>query len=657
MRFVYVLEDEPRFQADIARAILSLDPKIQVRIFTTFKEFFDGLQSIVTEGARALESLGKSSDTVEGFEPIRAGEAHTLNLVVIKLEFIGSENLHLLERTLSILIDKKVCTKEEPTAWVLTSFEKPDLKVSQLTKKFIRNLIFKPFDNLILTQHLIYAVDGHRVPSKFVIANQKAETSVEMLTHVELKAYSKVGALTESPRLLNSGAAAKYYSEIFAAKDRNFAMGIVRSSEAVPNRAETFKNFVQFYGLEPQQILALRKHASAFKGEFFAYVPAGMHGEALHAVMIGKEKTFDDLEKEWLKKISNSTVTRYNSLADLLVDLDPQASVSDRPKNLKFYNAGTEVTLEFNDGLNLFTGIAGDDKAKGLIANVTSELRKDQGAWFRKGISGRTATHLNKALTLLNKPMEPGFVLEWTDPLNPSNTFFLRILELKTADQGKVQIKLQELTSEQIVDWAKSNSKLKNRIHAIYLSATFIESRDAASLKALVSQFQLASAFPGRRPLVFVLATKSYPENIVLEWAQSTDDLFFDPLDKGYLFSKLQSFLPELKIKDEGLPGFQTSNLGMKAASSIVVTEFSEASFVMKYPREIPIGSFREFLLTPPYKLGESEILAQVNFNEASEGKKDEFKNHLVFFGAGDIFLKIIRRWILTSYVQSKDKG
>jgi hypothetical protein len=110
-------------------------------------------------------------------------------------------------------------------------------------------------------------------------------------------------------------------------------------------------------------------------------------------------------------------------------------------------------------------------------------------------------------------------------------------------------------------------------------------------------------------------------------------------------------------VKDEALPGFLKDLVKMKAATGIQVTELSEAGFVMKYSREIPIGQFREIVLAPPYKWGEPEMLAQSNFIELVDGKKDEIKNHFVFFGASDNFLKTIRRWILTTYVQSKDKG
>ena len=56
MKFVYVLEDDPKFQQELVEAIAVTDPKIQVRIFPKLETFAAWMKTMMTTGPAAIRT-------------------------------------------------------------------------------------------------------------------------------------------------------------------------------------------------------------------------------------------------------------------------------------------------------------------------------------------------------------------------------------------------------------------------------------------------------------------------------------------------------------------------------------------------------------------------------------------------------------------------
>jgi len=171
MKFVFVLEDDVKFQKQIVEAIESIDPKIEVRLFTNLDGFLVWIRDLAANGPSSIVKAGMNPSA--NAKPISETEEHRLVAIVSKLEFLGARQIPLLKKTRNMFVQKKVCTAEDPTAFVLTTFEAPNFQTKQLEDRIINNVIMKPFDRLILAQHLTFAIDGRHKPSKYSITNQK----------------------------------------------------------------------------------------------------------------------------------------------------------------------------------------------------------------------------------------------------------------------------------------------------------------------------------------------------------------------------------------------------------------------------------------------------------------------------------------------------
>ena len=99
-----------------------------------------------------------------------SGAVHAPNPLAHPMaDAIRSECISLLKKTKDLFVERKICTVEDPTAFVLTVFDDPGFKIKQLENRILNNVIFKPFDRLILIQHLTNAIDGRHPPSKYTI--------------------------------------------------------------------------------------------------------------------------------------------------------------------------------------------------------------------------------------------------------------------------------------------------------------------------------------------------------------------------------------------------------------------------------------------------------------------------------------------------------
>ncbi|MBO9667609.1 MAG: hypothetical protein J7501_12445, partial [Bdellovibrio sp.] len=192
MKFILILEDDERIKQDLFETLRSVDPKLHIRFFQDLAAFHEFLKVALTEGPNALAKAG-TRHPLDTMEDITPSNTHELRLVIAKNEFLGVQNMGLIRRARDFFVRKKMCSDREPTALILTAFDSPDFDIKLAEERIINNVIFKPFDKLILKQHLEYALTGHHPVTETAVASIKISSTIEMLKEVEISSLSEIG--------------------------------------------------------------------------------------------------------------------------------------------------------------------------------------------------------------------------------------------------------------------------------------------------------------------------------------------------------------------------------------------------------------------------------------------------------------------------------
>lgn len=630
MRNVFVLEDDPKLVESIKEALFSIDPALKVHYYTELKEFAAFVQLVMRDGAAAL------------------GEG-TLNLVISKVEFLGVEQLGLIRKTRDLFIKKGLCTAEDPTAWVLTAFENPDFPLSDLGDKILSNVIFKPFDRLILEQHLQYAIDGRHPPSRSAVALLKTSSIIEMLKEIEIECLSDIGMASRSLRPIEVGAVAKYYGVIFKTASQKSAIGYCYKCEPHPLHPSEFLVWTRFFALDPTQISQLRKKVrdkSLLRNEKSWVLTPPPQSDLTFVSLDPEEKESGGLVNHLENRFENAKVISFNSLQDLLFELEPE-------EQLKKFNpekptpAANEIILNFDKPLRYFMGAEATDDSNLLFGQKIKELKTKEN-WILASMDEPTR---KKFRVWLEGKAEGSFkaALRFSE-----NTYFIKVSGVRTVDRV-LQFTVTGLDKPEILAFLQAESKLGSAVHGLIVSnrSVSIEGLEVWNLikQKIADRCKLT-------PMMILLSKQNYTDEDERKLASVFTALFFKPVDKVYFNHVISHLFPNLRLQGEVVT-IEAVNLiePLKVATPVKVNELSEAGLVLEYYRQLSVGTFREFVLWQPYEVGAPELLASNNFVEKIEGSKPEaYKNHFVFFGMSDYFLKHIRLWIRDNYVLSKQE-
>src|SRR6185312_15078671 len=651
VRFVYVLEDDTKFQKEICDAISFLDPKIQIRLFTKLENFADWLRLMMTTGSTAI-SMGGQIPSFVPQDPVPEGEPQQLVLVVSKIEFLGAEQLGLLRKTRDLFVQRQICTKEDPTAFVLTAFDDPHFKIRDLEDRILNNVIFKPFDRLILIQHLTFAIDGRHPASKYTIANQKTTAVVEMLKDVEMEGISDIGIVTKAYREIPVGSVAKYYGAPFLTQRHRSVIAICQECKIHPEDPKAFRCSFTFLAADPSQISSLRKITKDKQAKEFNYDwkenRRGIAGDRVHIVMLDEEEEAPAGLKGTLeKRFEGIRVTTYESYGALHSDLDPATAIKNRDANLKPFGSATWIKLDFDLAGMTYMGFETDKQDVTQLFGATEAEHKKVQNWFSKALVPEHKEKYRHYVKTQSLQEDNVLVISSHDV-----HFYLKVIEA-TKDDKKFHLKITELSKEEQIEWLTKNSRIKDPVDLLVVSHRFFnegaQERWTHVVESLKNRF-------GKAPLIFMTAKKDFSDREEREFGKYVTDIFFKPIDRSYFEHKIKWAFPRLLEKGDKIHlSTVIREEIIKAANPVSVSEISEAGFVMQYYRPIGVGSFREIVLWQPYEIGAPELLATCNFVE--EGGKDISKCHFVFFGISDHFLKHIRVWIRDNYILSKEAG
>lgn len=529
MKFIYVLEDDERIQKDLFDALKSIDQGLEIRFFHSLSSFHDWLKLAITDGPKAL-ALGGQRLKSDANADVQSANTHELRLVIAKNEFLGVKNMGLIKRARDFFLRKKMCSPQEPTALVLTAFDSPDFDIRLAEQRIINNVIFKPFDKLILRQHLEYALTGHHPVSTTAVASMQISSTIEMLKDIRCQALTEIGFFTVNNHEIKIGALTKYYSDIFTTDSKKSGLAYCHSCKEISPK-EYHCEF-HFFGINNEQISRIRR-----------------------TVLQDKEHTSESIKNILGKKTHVLVMDE-----DVPLGLDLKIYLSERFEN-------SEIFVYSNYGQ--------------LLADLA-------------------------------------------DKDTPNKQQLPVSFDLVLANYALFEV-------EKIKKWEQLQQYFSDRLK------THGQNTEALPQLLLISKKELQ-----------IEEVKS-----IAPWCR---EVFFTPLDKNYITKKLLKLQTSLVNKAEINIGSHKNESLLKVANPVEITQISEAGLIMKYYREISIGSFREFILWRPKENEIPEITGTVNFTEKDLSGSGYFLNHFVFFGMRDHFLKHIRLWLREAYIKTKDR-
>lgn len=141
---------------------------------------------------------------------------------------------------------------------LIVSFEHSQALVTKWSNTGVFNLIQKPYDPLLLKQHLRLALAEGHAPSEFNIHNLKTNASIEMLKGVPMEALSEVGFVTRSDREVPEGRVTKFYGKVFEWNHLVSVYARIWQQKPHPLNPAEKSVFMTWFGTSREQLLSIR---------------------------------------------------------------------------------------------------------------------------------------------------------------------------------------------------------------------------------------------------------------------------------------------------------------------------------------------------------------------------------------------------------------
>lgn len=651
MKYVFVIEDEQRFQKDLFEALTLVDPKLTVRFFENFESFNSFLENLSNSEAALVHSVGTPYFGDPQIQAVNPTEDANLALLIWKDELVGHQHLDLLQKARDLFIDKKLCTIEDPTAFVVTAFDKPEFKIKTVEKDFIYNVLFKPFDVLILQQSLLTALAGRHPFKSSLVHTMKTTVEVEMIKNVDTESFSDVGFITRSPRPIAIGQRTKYYGDLFTGSKINFIYARCWKCEQHPEFKEEYRCWFTFFGSESVSHSEFRRKLVLLKAPEIKIRKEDSAATQNHIALIeGNVIKRKELKTALEKNFKSIQVVEFSHWDDFAMRIDPLTFEANQKAESWSGEETLSLTLE-TTGHNITAFDPPLPEGKKFLGLTTAEAyaadflkmipEVSQPSWLKHFVSKKTAPGIDSIFQI--NSAHGKFLVKCT-----------QISEVRSDQNLLTGLKFvfQKPSIDEKKNWHNKMTVLKEPIDLIFSQAEHINRQDPKSWAGILELLQKKS---GKEVTVIALTENTADDSIFRTLPSWVHDIYFHQLDRIELMRKVALFLS--KPSDESFKFFDVKQ-EIRVANPVALTQLSETHLVMKYHRPMSYGSYRRIVL-PKVTVGEAmlEYLATCNFSEPDPSDKNIHLNYFVFFGIRDLYLKNIRVWIRDNYALEKGKA
>ncbi len=660
MDYAFILEDDPKAQSELGQCLLKIDKKLQICLFSSLEEFGQWMRLFLKEGPEALAEAGRPFVSEGRLEAVKSMDDR-LVLVVTKNEVLGISNLSLIRKCAKAFVSKGACSAERTVPFVLTSFDNPDLDQRALRDPCIANVIFKPFDPLILTQLMAFAINRQKRASHTEVFSLQTTSVIEMLKDVELEHLSDVGFTTISDNLVDIGSLGKFYGPNFTSPTRSSVFAKCIECLPHPELKGQFRARFTFFGNNNFQISQLRRLIK--RSGFFSFPMKWEKSgpvEPKYAILVGSDTpTGEEIEKRLKFQFPNLAITGFKSVADCLYELNPLEQVKKSRASEKAFGDSEVVTICFDvSGSWVFDTLPEMGSQRWLGYNESDLKGKD----FLSHVQDTQRSQWTRALVQFENSKDKTFFV-FVHP-NRKQSFFVRLLSVvkRKGSNGKDQMiaEMREATDDEIQAHFMKTSTLPKRIDMVLMAEAAFNG-DTARIRNLVEtakeRCQTMQHGGGSVPF-FLFSDSEKIHEEAREIAPIITNMFVMPMDTTFVFRGVSQWVGGLLKKEN----FESLTIEfphlIKVASPIRITEISEAGLLMTYNRSLAVGVFRRFLLWKPNEQSLQEVLAICNYSEPVEDSAEPMYRHqFVFFSVTDVSLKQIRIWIRSNYIENKQTG
>lgn len=192
--------------------------------------------------------------------------------------------------------------------------------------------------------------------------------------------------------------------------------------------------------------------------------------------------------------------------------------------------------------------------------------------------------------------------------------------------------------------------KKEKRKRIVFIDGTHINANEVAEITTMKKLSESLDAS------FYLLSQRIHPEALEFELSQLFTDIYYAPFNKSYVIKTLKRRCTDLNNKEDIFENHAEHTQTIHVSNPVKVVEVSEAGLVMQYYRELPVGTFREFIFWMPNEVDIPVMLGQCNFSEPTADKK-AFNCHFIFFGLQDTQLKHMRVWMLHNYIENKEEA
>lgn len=157
---------------------------------------------------------------------------------------------------------------------------------------------------------------------------------------------------------------------------------------------------------------------------------------------------------------------------------------------------------------------------------------------------------------------------------------------------------------------------------------------------------------------MFLLPSAAIKEEELIKNQPFYADIFAHPLDRSYFYKKLKIFMQDLEFSEPSDMLNLATSEKLKALNMVKLTEICELYLNFTYYRELPLETTRQFAFISEDETQIVELPGFCSFTEKSQRKdennKETFLHQFIFWGMTDHYLKQIRIWLLSNYIQKK---
>lgn len=242
MGWVLVIEENQSILTEISEAVVVIDPKAALVVFPDSHSFLKWMEGVQAQDPELEPPLPK--DKFLG--------------LITATETWKFKDVRLIGKFKALFVQKGFAKSEDEIFVLFTTYETPQFQKKRFEYRSVNNVIFKPFDKLILQQMVHTAFQGRKALKNKFTHTLKARSEIEMLKEIKLIGIGELSFQTESRLTLQAGATAKYYADFLETRQHRSALAQVLSFEK-PEGREFGRVELRFFALDQAQSFNIQK--------------------------------------------------------------------------------------------------------------------------------------------------------------------------------------------------------------------------------------------------------------------------------------------------------------------------------------------------------------------------------------------------------------